>query len=182
IAWARRRISAEATLRPANVVRIEAPEDGTVVAVFAKEGDSVASDATLFRLSNPSVQSDAAHFAAEEARLARLANVAREAAAASDGYPNQRRHDAATAALANEEARRDRLEVKTPIRGTMLTARIQDLQGRFVPSGTVLAEVGDCGRLIADLPVSERLLSDLQVGAPVRALVAERSLRPLHGE
>jgi len=181
VPWSRRALSSEALLRPASVARIEAPEDGFVTAVLVKESDSLDRGAILFHLSSPEIEAGVAHFAAEEARLVRSASAAREISASAKLYETERRYKSAEASLANDEARRERLSVKSPIEGRVLTPRVQDLEGRFVAAGALLAEVGDCRQLIAELPVSERLFDDLQIGAEVRALAGERPLRPLRG-
>jgi multidrug efflux pump subunit AcrA (membrane-fusion protein) len=77
-------------------------------------------------------------------------------------------------------ARVDRLLVRSPISGRVLTPYLENLEGRSVPAGTLLAEVADVSRLTADLPVTERLLDDLQPGAPVSALFRGR-LAPTRG-
>jgi multidrug resistance efflux pump len=63
-----------------------------------------------------------------------------------------------------------------------MTARVQDLRGRFVAAHTLLSEIGDCRTLVADLPVSERLLSDVKPGFPVKALARQDPLGPLQGK
>jgi putative peptide zinc metalloprotease protein len=182
VPWSRRTLSSEAVLRPASVARIETTEDGFVTAVLVKESDSIERGATLFHISSPEVEAGAAHFAAEEARLVRATSAAREAAASAKVYAAERRYQSAKSALTNEEARRERLSVKSPIAGRVLTPRVQDLEGQFVAAGALLAEVGDCRQLFAELPVSERLLEDLRIGAEVRALAGERPGKPLRGK
>jgi multidrug resistance efflux pump len=83
---------------------------------------------------------------------------------------------------ASHAGRRERLDVTSPIAGRLLTPRLQDLEGRYVLAGTTLAEVGDCSRLVAELPVTERRLEEITVGSPVSALSAERPLSPLRGK
>ena len=62
----------------------------------------------------------------------------------------------------------------------MLTARLQDLEGRSVPAGTLLVEIGEVDRLRADLHVTERLLDDLEPRDTVTAVFRGR-LAPAHG-
>jgi multidrug efflux pump subunit AcrA (membrane-fusion protein) len=114
-------------------------------------------------------------------RFVKAAGAAREAGSAEDVFATERRGAATASALASDRARAERLAVKSPISGRVLTPRTEDLDKRFVASGTVLAEVGDCRQLVADLPVSERLLDDLFVGAPVRALLRQQPLSPVRG-
>ncbi|MDQ2977665.1 MAG: HlyD family secretion protein, partial [Acidobacteriota bacterium] len=88
---------------------------------------------------------------------------------------------AAEAGVSDAVARGERLTMRSPTDGWILTPRPEDLQGRFVKAGTVLAEVGDSRKMLAELPVSERLLDELSIGATVRALVPQRPLRPISG-
>jgi putative peptide zinc metalloprotease protein len=181
IPFTRRTISTEAVLRPAGVARIEAPEAGIVSEVLVNEGDGVTKGAELFRVANDAAQADTAHYAAESRRLTYAASRARDAQIASDAGDAERRGAAAREGMTSGLAREERLVLKSPIGGTVLTSDVGDLVGRYVPSGALLAEVGDCRRLVAELPVSERLLDLLETGSPVRALVRQHPLAPIHG-
>jgi putative peptide zinc metalloprotease protein len=181
VPWTRRTLSAEAVLRPARVARLEAPENGTVAEVHADESDAVAEGAAVFSLSSPAADADASHAAEARARFAHATLAAAERQSASDAARADSRRAAADADLVSQTFRRERLAVKSPIAGTVLTPRTRDLSGRYVQAGSLLAEVGDCSRLVAELPVSERRIREVSVGAPVRALVGQRPLSPLSG-
>src|SRR5262249_13062954 len=60
------------------------------------------------------------------------------------------------------------LEVRSPIDGVVLTPRIQDLKGAYVPAGTELAEVGDTRRLRARIYVSEYDMNQFRADASAR--------------
>ena len=181
VPWSRRTLSAQAVLRPRSLASLSAPEDAIVTAVLAREGQEVRQGQDLFRLASLSVESDAARDAAEMDRSGKAASAARETGSASRVYVTERRGVAASVSLASDRARQERLAVKSPISGRVLTARTEDLEMRFVAAGAPLAQVGDCRQLVAELPVSERLLDDLRVGAPVRALLRQRPMRPIRG-
>lgn len=181
VPWARRRISVEAVLRPSTVVKIEAPENGTVSAVLLHESETVPRGGMLFQLSSPEADSNAAHAAGRRERLASEAGAARQAGAAAQTYAIERRELAAVVAVRSEDARRSRLALRSPIAGRVLTARVEDLENSYVIGGTVLTEVGDCQRMVAELPVPERLLGDLSVGDLVSALIRTQPLSRLRG-
>jgi multidrug efflux pump subunit AcrA (membrane-fusion protein) len=107
--------------------------------------------------------------------------VASEESRAAAVFQNERRRSAAELAVTSETVRESHLILRSPISGSTLTSRVEDLQGRFVRAGTTLAEVGDCRRLVADLPVSERLLDELSVGEPVHALSRGRPFGQIRG-
>jgi len=182
VPFARRTVTAEAPVRPVGIVHVDAPVDGVVVRVAVKEGDSVASRAELLRMVSPELTAAAAHFTAERDRMAGAEAAARQLGEAGAVAEAASLRQAATAGLEHAVAQEDRLAVKSPISGRVLTARPADLEGHFVKAGTPLLEVGDCSKLVAELPVSERLLDDLTVGAPVRALFGQRPTRPVLGK
>ena len=100
---------------------------------------------------------------------------------ASSVYQAERRAVSAQASLESAEVRDRDLVVRSPIAGTVLTPRTKDLGGRYVVAGTLLAEVGDCKTMTAEVPVSERLLEYLRTGAPVTALVRTASMETRRG-
>jgi putative peptide zinc metalloprotease protein len=179
--WGGRTIRSEAVLRPVNVARIEAPEDGVVTRVAARESAVIEAGSELFRLRNAESETDRVHFVALQNVFLRSAARARDQAVAENVFKSERRVSAASTALQGEHARIERLVLRSPISGRVLTARVEDRALEFVRRGTVLAEVGQCNRLVADLPVSERLIGHIRVGTSVRALLRQRPLRPLHG-
>ena len=178
---ARRTVRSEAVLRPVGVIHVDAPGDGVVERVSVAEGDSVAAGAELLRLVNPAAEAEAARFSAENARLAGREGAARQAGDARAVADAEAQGQAAAAGLENAIVERNRLSIRSPIVGRVLTARPADLVGDFVTAGTPLLEVADCSKLVAELPVSERLLDDLSVDAPVRALLGQRPMRPVRG-
>jgi putative peptide zinc metalloprotease protein len=178
---ARRTTRSEARLRPAGVVHVDAPGDGVIERVSVSEGDAVTVGAELLRIVNPAAEAEAARFSAESARMAGREGAARQAGDAWAVAEANAQREAAAAGLENAVVERNRLSIKSPIVGRVLTARPADLVGDFVTAGTPLLEVADCSKLIAEFPVSERLLDDLSVGAPVRALLGQRPMRPVRG-
>ncbi len=162
VPWSRRTITAEAVLRPAKVVRVQAPEDAVVAEVLAREGDAVPAGREIFRLSNTGAQARVARYTGQAGRLRYAASSALDAAAPSGVFEAERRSDAAREGLSGAQAREARLDLRAPIAGRVLTPDLQDLAGRSVPAGSVLAEIGDCATLVADLPISERLLDSIE--------------------
>ena len=178
---ARRTIRSEAVLRPAGVHHVDAPGDGVVERVFVSEGENVAAGAELLRIVNPAAQAESARFSAESARMSGRESAARQAGDARAVAEAEGLRTAAAAGLEQAVGAQNRLSIKSPIVGRVLTARPADLVGNFVTAGRPLLEVADCSKLFAELPVSERLLDDLAVGAPVRALLGQRPTRPVRG-
>ena len=181
VPWAPWTIETEAVLKPWTQVRLEAPEDGTIVEVRAREGDAVRQDDVVAVLSSPAIESALAGTVAEREGLRKQASRLREAASPEGVFRSEQRGAAAEVALQSELERQQRLSVRSPIAGRVLTRRMQDLAGRFVRTGSAIAVIGDCRRLKAEIPVSERLLSDLHRGSLVSLQLRARPAHILHG-
>ena len=63
------------------------------------------------------------------------------------------------------------LDVMSPIAGVVVTPRLNDRLGSYVPEGTELVEVADLRTMQARMFVSEYDLHRLEPGAPARLLV-----------
>ena len=181
VPWSRRTIRAETTLKPSETVRLEAPEDGIVAEVLAGEGDRVEPGQPLFRVVSPATEEERGRLTAQRERFLSSSTSGRAASDPGLAFQSERRVSSADAALRNAESRNRDLVVRSPISGRILTHRPADLTGRFVSGGTLLAEVGDCRRMTADIGVSERFLQYLRTGAPVTALVHASSWRNRQG-
>jgi multidrug resistance efflux pump len=63
------------------------------------------------------------------------------------------------------------LELAAPISGIVLSPRLSDRLGAFIPEGTELIEIGDLREMRARIYVSEHDLYKIRIGAPTRLLV-----------
>ncbi len=178
--WSRRTLRSPALLRPTVTIRLEAPEDGVVTRALAQEGDRVTAGQPVFQLVSAAASEATKRLTSERERATRDASLARQAAEPARVFASETRGVSLDAALKNGRAREERLLVKSPSTGHLLTPYVRDLEGRSVPAGTLLAEVGEDRRMAADLTVSERLLEDLVPNAPVTALFLGHP-RPVHG-
>jgi putative peptide zinc metalloprotease protein len=181
VPFGRETLTSEGVLSPAARLRVEAPEDGQVDKVLARESDAVHAGDVLVRMSSRAATAAAAESAGDRERTAGAARASRSVGDAGSAYRDERRSESAGVALTGANARLERLAVRSPLSGLVLTPRTEDLEHRFVSKGTMLLEVGDCRELVAALPVSERLHDDLQVGAEVTAYVRQRPLEAIHG-
>jgi putative peptide zinc metalloprotease protein len=181
VPWGRRTIRMDAVLEPAASVKVEAPEDGVVREVFAREGDALRAGQPLFRIESPGVAADFASLSARRTGAADETRRSFRSGEAGDVYRAERKEGAAAAGLALDAARTARLAVASPMDGRLLTTRAEDLVGKWVTAGTVLGTVGDTRQLTAVFPVSERFLTDLTVGAPVSVQLRGRPFQILRG-
>jgi len=153
-------------LEPVQRAVIHAIVPGTVTAVYATEGMSVAPGTPLLRLRNLPLQSKI-----DESRSAYEAASAR-AKTASFQYTNL-----GTALRERESADKQRgewasqgtyLEISSPSAGVVLTPRLQDRLGAYLPQGAEVAEVADLGLLRARVNVSEHDISKIGTGFPAK--------------
>ena len=114
-------------------------------------------------------------------RLEKEASRLRQAGRPGDVLRAESERTAVEAGLRAEESRLERLTVRSPIEGRVLTPRLEDLAGKGVRAGAVLAEIGDCRRLKARVPVSERLMTNVARGARVAVQLRGRPFVPLEG-
>jgi putative peptide zinc metalloprotease protein len=174
VPWSHRKITGTANLKPEKQVRIEAPEDSRVSEVYVHEGDEVAAGQPLFRLRSSAIAAETEQHRAELERLIKKTSAGRAASNPVLAYQSEQMAGSEAVALKNARVREDFLLVRSPLAGRVLTPRPEDLIGRNVTAGTALADVGDCRRLVAEVPVSERFLEYLRVGSPVSALIRTR--------
>ena len=181
IPWSHRSIRSEILLVPGRTLKLQAPGDGIVASVKVREGDAVREGDVVLVLSSLPVDTRIAALSAESERLTGEAGRLRTAGDARGAFRDQAGKTAVDVELAGERALRDRLAVRSPVAGTVLTRRLGDLEGRFVRAGTVLADIGDCRTLTAAIPVTERLLTDLAPGQAVSVQLRGRPFPILRG-
>jgi putative peptide zinc metalloprotease protein len=181
IPWAPWTFDTDVVLQPWTEARIEAPEDGTVSNVQVREGDAVRRDGVVALLSSPEVESGVREAAVAHEDQLRRASRSRQQANAGGVFQSEQRAAAAESVLESEEARRGRLSLRSPISGVVLTHRVQDLEGRFIRTGDVVAVIGEDRRLKAEIPVTERLLSYLHRGSAVRLQLRSRPAHVFEG-
>lgn len=181
VPWSRRTIGSDAFLKPADAASVQAPEEGVVTKVLVHEGQSVQRGEPLFSMSSPAVDAEARRSLAERDLHARKSSASQALANAGMRFQSASRAAAAQTALETAESRQGFLVVRSPIAGRILTARPEDLEGRYVSAGFNLADVGDCRKMVAEVPVSERLLEYLKAGSPVTAQVQTRPMKSYSG-
>jgi putative peptide zinc metalloprotease protein len=181
VPWSRRTIRADARLKPATEVQLASPQEGRVTEVLVRDGDLVRRGQPLFRIASAAADEELSRRMLERERFAKRSSGGREAGDPFAVYEATQRGYSAETALRSSATRRDNLVIRSPIDGRVLTSRTEDLTGRYVPEGFLLARVGDCRRMVARLPVSERLLEYLKPDGPVTAQIDTRPMKSWRG-
>jgi len=174
-------ISADVTLTPVRLARVEAPQAGFVSRVLVRENDAVRPGQPMFAMTSPDVQVAVASASSRAEAFAGAEAESRTEGDTQGAYVAAEKGRAAAASLTAAQGRARLLTLASPERGRVLTRRVQDLQGRFVEKGTLLAEVGNVQALSASIPVSERLIADLDAGEAVSLRLPSRPYSPVRG-
>jgi putative peptide zinc metalloprotease protein len=150
-------------------ITIRALVPGTITAVFASEGEKISAGAALFRIRNLPLQSELGRSEADYAVASMRANSA--ILHYSDiGLATQESNRLAENSR-NLVAQAASLTLVSPIAGNVLTPRLSDRMGSYVPAGADLAEVADLSNMRARIYVSEYDLFKLRIGYPARLMV-----------
>jgi multidrug efflux pump subunit AcrA (membrane-fusion protein) len=181
IPWSRETISGEAVIQPIRTLRVEAPEDGVVVRTVVREGDRVQKGQPLLEMSSSGLAQELGALTAEEIGLRgqESAGIAEDDPRAAFQAGETGR--AVAAELVRDRSRRERLLLRSPVSGAVLTPSVDELAGKFVHAGATLLEVGDARQFKAEIPVTERLVTQIPLGTPVTVQLRARPLTLLHG-
>ena len=184
----RESVSGRFLLEPAHQAVIRARVPGIVTGLHAQEGQEVSAGGVLATLRNLPLQSDF-EYAQSSFTLA-----SDRAAAASLHYADVgtalKERELSSAELEQISRRDSALTVVSPIRGTVLTPRVQDLLGSYMTEGQELLTVADLSTLRARIYISEYDLYKIRrdAGARIqvqgqlrtwRAQVASMAARPV---
>jgi len=140
-----------------------------VTGVYAGEGQWIPAGAAVVRLRNPMLDSRAERAQADYSVGQRRSVLANLHNSSDFGAANAERIELGQQSrqLRLETAQ---LELRSPIAGLVLTPRLIDQVGTYLPAGTDVAEIADVSTMRARVYVSEHDLSKFHVGSEVRLL------------
>jgi len=162
-------VEGQFVLEPVQTAIVRNVVPGTVTRVYADEGMPVQAGEPLLQLRNLPLQSALARTAADYQVASERANSA-VLHYADFGEADQERDRLATQAKELKEEAAD-LDVLSPISGVVLTPRVEEQLGSYVPEGTKLVQVADLSRLRARIFVSEYDLYKVALGSRARVEV-----------
>jgi putative peptide zinc metalloprotease protein len=145
------------------VLRTEVP--GVVTKVFAEEGAAVQAGTPVMTLRNLDLESKAAKaFSDSDTSRARAFGAQLQYANYAAADQERLRAEETSRVLRDQVSR---LELHSPISGIVLTPRVQDRVGAYLPAGTEVVEIGDISTMRAWVYVPESEMRDIRVGNPV---------------
>jgi multidrug resistance efflux pump len=165
-------------LEPVRRASVHAAVSGKVTHVFVKEGQKVVAGQPLIDLENLDLQSTLAKLKADlrEASGRATQNQLRSSNYGSAERERQRLLEEER--VSTEEA--SRLQVISPISGTITTPRLADLAGADLEEGAALMDLVDDSTVRARVYIPDFAMHDIRLGSPIR-LRAPSRLRPISG-
>ncbi len=160
-------------LEPAKSAVLRASVPGIVDAVYSSEGMFVKEGSPVASLRNLPLKSKLESLAADY-KIASMRATSAEFRYAGVGAAIQQRNQAGKQSQ-NLTEQAARLTLLSPISGVVLTPRLADREGAYLPEGTALAEIADLSVMRARIYVSEFDVSKVRVGADARASVEGRA-------
>lgn len=164
--WWREFVQGRFILEPVQSVQVRNEVPGTVTRVFANEAQVVNAGAPIAVLRNLSLETDEAKTKAD---LAMASSRTLQAELQYSDYGSAERERQRL--LEKEEmlaAQTAKLSLSSPIHGTVITPRVQDQVGSYLPGGTVVAEIADTSSMRARIYVPESEIEKVRPQARVR--------------
>ena len=162
-------VSGRFVLEPSHIVEIRARVAGTISQLDAEEGQQVQSGSVLATLRNLPLQSGL------EYTKTRLSLASERAKAASIRYTDYGLALKEKEGLVGEVEQLSNMEsalhITSPMVGTVITARVQDLLGSTVKEGQQLLQIADLSSMRARIYISEYDLYKVRQGERARLQV-----------
>jgi len=174
----RQTVEARFFLEPARRAVVRTQVSGTVASTSAEEGQYVNAGAPLLRLNNLALASEAAQVNSEWRLASARATEAQLRYAGYGAAEREREKFAERNRLLQDEVAH--LTIFSPINGKLLTPRVSDLLGSYLPAGTLVSEIADLSTLRARAYVPGLEIRSVREGAPA-ALRVDGVATSLHG-
>ena len=158
------------------VLRVEVP--GTVTQVNVEEGQVVAAGTPLLRLRNLNMESEAARVAADLRFASARAFQAQMRYA--DFATAERHRQELTVHDRTLQEKMTQLTVLSPFDGTVVTPRVGDLLGSYLPPGSEVMEIANTSVLQALVFISAPDVGKIRLGSPA-ALHLDAQARSIQG-
>jgi transcriptional regulator with GAF, ATPase, and Fis domain/multidrug resistance efflux pump len=160
------RVTGIAVVAPQHLTTVAAPVDGNVEAVYAHEGQHVATGDVLGKLNDWQWRTD---LATSEARY-QQAQLVMESDLAH-GAPQAGADRAQTELLRSEveraRTRLDSAQLRSPITGIVLTPNLQNIAGQHLDAGAPFAQVLDLNSAVIQIAIPQRDVSLVSSGQRV---------------
>ena len=167
--WWHETASGRFVVEPATKAIVRAKVPGKITEVFVTEGMEVSAGSRLLLLSNQRLQSRVEENKLDFSVASMRANSA--SLHYTDSGPAMAERNRLIQQSRQLESQASALELTSPISGVLLTARLGDRVGSYVPAGTQLAEIANLRIMRARIYISDHEMGELSVGATARLQV-----------
>ena len=157
-----RTVDAYGTLRPATVWPVRTQQAGLLQNVLVEPGQTVEAGQAVARLDTTALYERRLQLEAEQRLYALLAATSPEWAARQVGLDTQ---------LGLLDAQQERLVLRAPAGGVVLTSDLAQRQGERLEAGQTVLELGEPERFAARLFFAEDAVNQIHSGLPVRLTV-----------
>lgn len=159
------RIEGHAIVAPQHIVNVNAPAEGNVTAVYAREGQRVAKGETLGSFDDWEWRADLASAEARfrSAQLSMQNNLVRGSPQAG---ADRAQADIYRAEAARARIRIDEAQLRSPIDGIIATPDLQNAAGEHLVAGAVFAQVLDLTSAVFNIQVTQSQLALVAPGQP----------------
>ena len=175
-------ITADATVRPAVPIAVRASTAGTIEEVLVSEGQWVEAGAVVARM-----RRDELVMKLEQVRaLVQRARAEAARARAAGAFADYRAREAEGASLEEQqrflEGELSRTELVSPVRGVVLTSRVELRRGQHLERGATFLDVADVSNMIVEVSVPEQEVEGVRPGAKAQLKVYSYPERTFRGE
>jgi RND family efflux transporter MFP subunit len=180
IPW-RIRVAGPARIVPLRRVAVLSAVDGFISAVKHREGDVVAAGEVLATLRDERYRTELAEAtSAKEIAESELNRLRAEGDAAAM-YQALSKRDALETRIRLAESRMARTEIRAPVAGVVVTPRLDEKVGQFLPSTEELCVLADISAVTVEVAVAESEAAHLIVGEPLWAKMNPYPSRTFQG-
>jgi putative peptide zinc metalloprotease protein len=161
------KISSPVVVEPVERTEIRSQTDGFVEQILVRENQSVKAGQLVGKLKNSELSEKAQRI---QSRLDQLDREMSTVASAGDTYEYETKSRSKQQILqekAEVENQLQKLYLKAPIRGTVVTPLIQEKNGMFLPKGDLFCVVSNLEKAKTKIPVSEYDIDDVKIGQRV---------------
>lgn len=176
------RVERPAVVRPLQAAWVRAEVPGRIKEILVKAGDRVAAGQPLAVLENVSLSSDVAGAKLEVERASRQTDLALGAGAPAILQQYAAVRESAGVALKEAQRMLDKLTLRSPVAGTVLTPDLERLAAGSLKAGDTLCEVAALQPLQLFIPLNERQARHIRAGQRVELRVAAAPGRTYEGE
>jgi RND family efflux transporter MFP subunit len=160
------RIEGDAVVAANQSIRLQPEVDGVVKKIFVREGQRVRHGTLLATMDDWSYKADLASTQAKYDSAEFEMNRALAANNASEAGLARVQTEYWGAELARARERLQRLSLRSPIDGMVVTPRIESATGEFLNAGDDFAEILDLSKAVVNVSIDERDAGILRQGAP----------------